>query len=364
MAALLQLGQGDVAKIFMPGDLRKDLQLLEADEHVLTSLLEEGVSIKGSSRTDAVLTTRTATFALKHVETTNALLLIKPRRDGCQTEPDVRITASAANHWELTQVSGRFETLDALFLRCDVTLDAAGALIEGMPSFTFQELLERVQASPAELLSALQRLGAYEVEGRWTVLDSAVQDTVLELILLTAVQHGWNLSTLPSQEMAAALQGDDFEPRVVLHCLSLYSTPTEGCDENTRSIDEKKVCLHYANKLLHEPRKWPLDDFMSRWTECVPEDMCPTMDMLEGFALVSTAGDEATIKLFTASALPRDPPTRFAELFKARQRWEYADLLPYLTDLAADQAATEGLLLSFARASQAQPGALVTYSAR
>jgi hypothetical protein len=53
-------------------------------------------------------------------------------------------------------------------------------------------------------------------------------------------------------------------------------------------LDGRKVCQHYARKLLLQRRVWPLSEFMAAWQQEVPDASCwsPEQDMLAGEALV------------------------------------------------------------------------------
>lgn len=58
---------------------------------------------------EAVLCTSKATYSIKHVETTNSLLMVPKSRD---ESGSVSITATAGAHLELTQTAPRFHVLD------------------------------------------------------------------------------------------------------------------------------------------------------------------------------------------------------------------------------------------------------------
>ena len=44
-------------------------------------------------------------------------------------------------------------------------------------------------------------------------MDAAYQGLLLELVLLTAVEHGWPLGALPGDAMAAALEPHGYDRR-------------------------------------------------------------------------------------------------------------------------------------------------------
>lgn len=45
------------------------------------------------------------------------------------------------------------------------------------------------------------------------MVDAGYRGMLLELVLLTAVEHGWPLSALPGGRVAAALQPHGYDPR-------------------------------------------------------------------------------------------------------------------------------------------------------
>ncbi len=50
-------------------------------------------------------------------------------------------------------------------------------------------------------------------DGRYCTVDAAYQGMLLELVLLTAVEHGWPLSMLPGTQVAAALEPHGYDAR-------------------------------------------------------------------------------------------------------------------------------------------------------
>jgi hypothetical protein len=69
------------------------------------------------------------------------------------------------------------------------------------------------QASAAELRTALQARGALEVDGRWRLISPAHMAMLLEMLLLSAAQHGWDLASVPVQDVCRVMEGDGFDPR-------------------------------------------------------------------------------------------------------------------------------------------------------
>ena len=72
------------------------------------------VTIKGAADQEAVLCTGKATFALKHVETTNTLYMVPGGDSSSQLDGDkVCVKATAAAHMELTQMAPQLKDLEA-----------------------------------------------------------------------------------------------------------------------------------------------------------------------------------------------------------------------------------------------------------
>lgn len=161
-------------------------------------------------------------------------------------------------------------------------------------------------------------LATPSADGRWCTVDQAYQGLLLELALLTAVEHGWPLSALPGEALAAALQPHGYDPRVSLHCLASFGTRLGGggggdaIDDGPSSsqqqggaasaradaapmdadgaaaaggaaaaaggggggvycLDEAAVCLHFARSLLAAQPDWILEEFETAWQLAVPE---------------------------------------------------------------------------------------------
>lgn len=62
-------------------------------------------------------------------------------------------------------------------------------------------------------------LGPACTDGRYCTVDAGYQGMLLELVLLTAVEHGWPLSALPGGKVAAALEPHGYDPRYALTLL-------------------------------------------------------------------------------------------------------------------------------------------------
>ena len=310
--------------------------------------------------------------------------------EAAAAQPPVVVSAIVNSHFELVQVAPRLQGLEGALSDRPVggigSPEAAaeqGDYVETHIGKTWEELLEVVQASPVELEAALEEKGAMCLAGKWRGVDSEYLGTLVELILLTAVEKGWSLSAVPAKEAGEALAPHGFSVELTEHCLQRFSKPilssssngsiTDGVEKMDFSLNEgvyalhaEAVCRHFGLKLLREKRHWDsLSEFLAVWSGAVPEEMssAPKIELLRGQALLE-ADDGEGVDFLPIENLPRNAENRFSELFGVRPRWELKDLEPYIEGLAGPGETMEMLLLRFARMSQQRPTDPITYSAR
>jgi sister chromatid cohesion protein DCC1 len=401
---------------------------------VIAHLPPRRLCLKGAAGEEAVLCSASKTFAVKTVETSNLVLLVprnayeaarsppppRPPAEGLATQqaanaeasarrPAVEVTAIVGSHLELVPSAPRLQALDRLLSQRQYGAEeeededaaaamqaherADGGMGQAEAGSTWEELVCEVQASGAELRAALRARGAVRLGARWRGVDAGYLGTLLEMLLLTAVEQGWANDAVPGAAAAAALAQHGYPPALTLHCLRWFGGPAapaepgvdapggpqeaeagdwsegeEAAGARAYALRPAAVCRHFALKLLAAQPRWERGaDFLAAWTACVPEGMTPHLGMLRGEVLLDAdapAEGGAGVSAFSACGLPRDAPARFAALFARRPRWELPALAPYIQDLAAVGQTEEELLLRFARATQARPADAVTYSAR
>eukprot|EP00250_Pteridium_aquilinum_P006628 c16506_g1_i1 orf=104-1282(-) len=365
----------------------EDVKLLEVDEAILQEILDCGVAIRGGLNDEAVLCTSSHTYAIKFVMTSNTVLVMPPPMlDGAcspihdkesfldKNEIDSMRTASAmaavTGHLELVEVVPNIEQLKSLLnqhpYKEDVDSMDSDESMYGL--YTWDDLLDQVQISEKELSEGLRSLAAVQIGSFWRVVDNKFMQCVFELILLNAIQHDWSLCALKEDEVVSVMNGDGYSSQIVAHCLATFGrrVSENSCDVDTPiwELDERHVCLHYANQLLSAASKWRLDDFLDAWQQNLPSGMQGNLDMLKGEALIEKLGSESWLRPFPVSALPSNPADRFARLFRERTKWEWQDLEPYISDLRAPGKSVEALLLKYTRKTQPTADASPIFTAR
>lgn len=177
---------GAVDLMFTPGfsSARADMRLFEVDEEVVEALTAGGnVSLKGSPDDEVVLTTPTRTYAVRMLETTNILLMAPTNSwsagSGCTS---LQIPIAAHSTLEVVRTAPRTSSLRALLALRPYTGQLADSKRGSEDLFTFSNLLSRVQASEAEIKSALTTLSAAQVNGYWRLVDPLAAIDVLRYV--------------------------------------------------------------------------------------------------------------------------------------------------------------------------------------
>ncbi|KAJ8755855.1 hypothetical protein K2173_024400 [Erythroxylum novogranatense] len=361
---------------------RDDLILLELDEKLLQDVLQERVTLRGQPEEDAVFCTQSKTYAMKFVATSNSAFLIPPSGQFLTCEDssdyggnshDQEVVASvikiAPGTIELNEISPRLDRLKLLLSENPYNFEEAAEeeVIEKRKAgfYSWDDLVNRVQASNDQLRAGLNALSAVEIDGYWRLVDEKYMDTILRMLLHNSVLNDWLLDQLREEEIMNTLEADGFPRMLANHCLHVYGSKV---DSSTGSgtlwrLDEKRVCVHFAREILKTGKK-KKDNFMAEWLQSIPDGMQASFDMLEGEVLTERLGVEMWVYAFSASSLPLNPAERFSMLFRERSKWAWKDLESYIRDLNVPGLSLEGLLLKYTRRTQPTPDAEPIFTAR
>ncbi|XP_072965569.1 uncharacterized protein [Typha angustifolia] len=356
-----------------------DLLLIEVDDKVLPYVLGGRVTVRGQPDEEAVLCTPCATYAMKFVGTSNSVFLVPPgepdpptvkydcnesvANDVAMPDAVASVLKVAKGNIELVQAAPRLDKLKSLLNKRPYRLDEEpnDDHLDKNCLYTWEDLLEQIQASEEELRDGLRSLAAVEVDGFLRIVEAKSLYEVLKMILHNSVLHEWPLNALPEDDVAQVLESDKYPPRIVLHCLKMFGNRVEG--SNLWSLDEKRVCLQFAKQIL-VGGKMKLENFMEIWMRSIPSGMCADLKMLEAEVLFEKLGVETWIRSFSVGVLPSNPTERFAALFKERPKWEWKELEPYIRDLRVPGLSSEGLLIKYTRRTQSSADVEPIFSAR
>lgn len=310
------------------------------------------VSLRGQPDEDAVLCTRSKTYAVKFVGTSNSVFLVPPSNQfilhenpqACDEKDHDKMAVASVikvvpGTMELVEVAPRLDKLKKLLsekpykLDDDFEMDELDATEIGNAGlYSWEDLIDRVQASDEELRSALQAFCALEIEGYWRIVDEKYMDGILNMLLHNSLLNSWSLGALDEAEVVRVLASDGFPHEIAHHCLQVYGNKIVDGSVDGRSVwelDERRVCVHFARGILREG-KMKAENFMENWTQKVPSHMKVSFDMLEGEVLTESLGFQSWVYAFSVSSLPSNPSDRFARLFQERPKWEWKDLRPYI----------------------------------
>ncbi|XVF41378.1 hypothetical protein PTKIN_Ptkin01aG0275600 [Pterospermum kingtungense] len=367
--------------LFGPHD---DLILLELDEKLLPDVLHQRVTLRGQPDEDAVLCTKSKTYSVKFVGTSNSVFLVPPadystlpeNSQDCNGEVYERqigpsVIKIAPGNMELVEVAPRLDKLKSIVSENPYSShEALGTkdleLTERSMSrlYTWDDLTNMVQASDDELRTGLQALSAVEIDGYWRIVDEKYMDMILRMLLHNSVLNDWSLDTLIEDKVVNVLESDGFPRKLAYHCLRVYgSRVEEAIDRVVWRMDARRVCVHFARQILSEGKR-KMESFMEEWMRVIPEEMQAGFDMLEGEVLTEKLGVETWVRLFSISSLPYTPAVRFSILFKERPKWEWKDLEPYIRDLNIPGLSSEALLLKYTRRTQPTVDAEPVFTAR
>ncbi|XVE99901.1 hypothetical protein REPUB_Repub03eG0241000 [Reevesia pubescens] len=367
--------------LFGPHD---DLILLELDEKLIPDVLYQRVTLRGQPDEDAVLCTKSKTYSVKFVGTSNSVFLVPPAdcstlcensqdcdREDNKQQVGASVIKVAPGNMELVEVAPRLDKLKSLLSENLYSSDEAVAMddLEFMERsirrlYIWDDLCNKVQASDDELRTGLQALSAVEIDGYWRIVDEKYMDMILRMLLHNSVLNDWSLDKLIEDKVVSVLESDGFPCKLAYHCLHVYcSWVEEAIDGVVWRMDARRVCVHFARGILREGKR-KMENFMEEWMRIIPEEMQASFDMLEGEVLTEKLAVETWVHAFSVSSLPSTPAERFSILFKERPQWEWKDLEPYIRDLNVPGLSSEALLLKYTRRTQTTIDTEPVFSAR
>ncbi|KAM0010365.1 putative sister chromatid cohesion protein Dcc1 [Helianthus debilis subsp. tardiflorus] len=345
--------------LFGPHD---NLLLLELDEKLLPDVINQRVSLRGEPNEDAVLCTKSKTYAVKFVGTSNSVFLVPPSEQFVvdETPPVAAVIKVAPGIMELVEVSPKIDKLKTLLLENPYRYDEDDEMRDSN-LYKWDDLINKVQASDDELKSALRVLSAVEINGYWRIVDDKYMGRVLKTLINNSILNDWSLNSLDENEVVESLVNDGISLVIARHCLEVHGSKTNG---GVWELDKKRVCVHFAREILLAKGKMNMESFMEEWISKVPGGMLASLDMLEGEILVEKLGIQSWVYAFSVSSLPSDPAGRFSRLFQERAKWEWKDLHSYIRDLSVPGLTSDGLLLKYTRRTQPTADAEPVFTAR
>eukprot|EP00213_Chloropicon_mariensis_P004744 CAMPEP_0197475456 /NCGR_PEP_ID=MMETSP1309-20131121/6907_1 /TAXON_ID=464262 /ORGANISM="Genus nov. species nov., Strain RCC998" /LENGTH=292 /DNA_ID=CAMNT_0043015489 /DNA_START=57 /DNA_END=932 /DNA_ORIENTATION=- len=261
-------------------------------------------------------------------------------------ERGVNVCTILNENWEMEQIAPEFKRLDEMLSRSafgDTDDDVHGMEIEeeeeeklnsrrrrgGAVGYTLEELLSKVQASESELLDALHERNALQIGDRWMSMSKSYLSSLVDVLVSKVSENKWDYNDLPLARVLSCMEKEDFEKEGTLHCIRVFGSAPMflgGVNDSSKgSLDETKVCRHYAKQVFETSAntRWKETTFYEQWNAAVPVGMEPSTDMLDGLVLKeAVGGNETELIYYPVDGLPRDPTARFDLLFRERTAWQ------------------------------------------
>ena len=164
------------------------------------------IAFKGEPDDVAVVCTRSKTYQVTRVESSNQCLIVGPALGGEEDETEAMeeeedgtrratVRAQTSSHLDLTEIAPRLDRLREMmasvaYAGTAEAMDADEGEGEGV-GFGFDELNARVQASELEILKCLQEeIVAIEIDGKWRGVDAEYRLHALAMMTASAFGNG------------------------------------------------------------------------------------------------------------------------------------------------------------------------------
>lgn len=137
----------------------------------------------------------------------------------------------------------------------------------------YNAILDKVQASRAELDEELRNIQAIEIDGYYRLLDFEYEFRVLSYMLDLIEENSWSLDQVSKEITLESLK--DLAPMSILESMFGFYTleSVEDMGIQYYRFQEDKVCRFLARVLLRSAGKFNLVEFMQAWSDSVPEGM-------------------------------------------------------------------------------------------
>ncbi|KAH7966379.1 hypothetical protein HPB49_015697 [Dermacentor silvarum] len=271
------------------------LRLLEVDKELLKTICEgERLVFRGEEDSPAVVCTGDRTFEVREADISNSLLLVPTLRLSSEVVGNADSTPEACScqvlqtfhsYLELRQCFPRLKKLLELLRQSPYKGAELEHIVddnEATPKYTLGNILERVQASEAEIRQAIEELPVVEIDGFYRLLDGEYYYRVQNFIINYIESESIQLDKIPAGDEFYTLNGDI-------------------------------ICKATADVLLRSVEKFNLSEFLEVWQNSVPEGVQTNIKQLEGLALTDRTSTPECIYLFDKWDLPDDANERYME---------------------------------------------------
>ena len=335
---------------FAENDILNNVTLMEVPQDVADQLdIGQKFVFRGEANDSVVLCSDSKVYDVKEAETSNSLLLVqnllKPQE--CGTNPDdnqahqVTVSKTIYRYLELKPARPGYRKLADMLESRSLKLfqDFASS------SWSYQELLDKIQCSENELKDGLREMEAVEYQDCWTTLDPDLRMKIISLICNVICENSWSWETVAKDEALETLK--ELESEVLLTQIFDQFFSAEG------QVNREKLCRFYGEYLLQSSSVFNLKEFLTIWQESMPvvdfgEPFKVELKQLEGLAVL----DKDQIRYFPEAKLPTEIKERLGVLFDTKAKWSLDEITPFVINLTTPKLNVKGLLTKYARGSK------------
>lgn len=229
----------------------------------------------GNGDEPVVLCDDTTTFEVKTIDISNTMLLVEPSPGNSAMEltgSPRTVAGQVRSYLELVPIAPHTAKLKNMLAQC--YFDGAAAEVaddgeEAVPlGLSTEELVDQVQASRTEILTALHSMHAIELDGRWRLLAPRYALETFRLIINTAIAQDWPLASLKSSQLREYLEDEHGIPVFVIE--TLLRQYGQAVDADCVALDEEAVLRFAAKEVFVEGDKVHIADVDS--ASCIQSD--------------------------------------------------------------------------------------------
>lgn len=203
---------------------------------------EDYLQVRGSATDQAAICTRTATFHLKELQTSNTILVCRN-----SSEEESHLLESVHSTWEIQPISPCFDKLYEYLI--STSYSSLNSEINNIkPLWSWKTITSNIQASDAEILSALARIGAFELDGRWRILDINYALEILRELLLSVRIAVEDFKSIGKEKLQDLLFNDNV-PQFVSDAI-LQNYGMVNADTGVFGLDMNKIGTLFAKSVL------------------------------------------------------------------------------------------------------------------
>lgn len=335
------------------------LRLLEVDKELLKTIREgDRLVFRGDEDAPAVICTSDRTFEVREADISNSLLLVpglllssEAGADRQEIRPS-EVRQTFHSYLELRRCPPRLRKLLELLRQNPYRgpeHDHYNGDSEDAPKYTLGSIMERVQASEAELRQVIEELPVVEIDGFYRLLDIEYLYRVQNFIVNLIESESLPLGKIPAGEVVDRVS--ELEPReIVAEVFRRCTIPNN--DDEFYSLNGDAIAKTTAEVLLRSVEKFNLAEFLEVWQNSVPLGVQADLKQLEGMALTDRTSTPHCIYLFDKWDLSDEANERFETLFRTKERWTLDEIRPYIEDLCVGlKGDVNSLLMKHARAA-------------